>query len=236
MVWLVVAAYFAVTVPLGASSASALPQQLTAGLVLRLLVAIAIGWGPVLVLLIVFVWRTERRKSVHETFSALGFKKEGSGRSLLWSVALFPVYAVIGLLSLMVASYAAPPSGGGPIPSWYPYYAVLYSFFPVAVVEEAFGRGYLLDRMMPAHPSGLVQAAPALLLSSLLFTLYHLPAYLVLYSFSPTRTALLLAGNVFPLSVVLGVAYVRARVRNVAGPVFIHFLLDSLPYVLFAIL
>jgi membrane protease YdiL (CAAX protease family) len=109
---------------------------------------------------------------------------------------------------------------------------IMYSFFPVAVVEESIGRGYILDRLMPQHPSSLVKALPAILLSSLLFTLYHLPSYLMLYSFSVPWTFALLAGNVFPWSVALSIAYVRARTRNILGPVLIHFLADGLPFVL----
>lgn len=116
----------------------------------------------------------------------------------------------------------------------YLYYAALSAFFPVAVFEEAFGRGYLPDRLLPPHPSRIATATPAFLVSSVLMTLDPLPGYLGVYSFSPTRAALLLGLNVFPLSFVLGVVYLRARVRNVAGPVVIHFHLDSLPYLLLA--
>ncbi|MEM1589258.1 MAG: CPBP family intramembrane glutamic endopeptidase [Candidatus Bathyarchaeia archaeon] len=60
------------------------------------------------------------------------------------------------------------------MPAWYPYYMIIYAFFPVAVVEEAFARGYMLDRLMPEHPSSLARAFPAIITSSILFTLYHL--------------------------------------------------------------
>lgn len=109
---------------------------------------------------------------------------------------------------------------------------VIYSFFPVAVVEEAIARGYMLDRLMPQHPSSLAKALPAILLSSLLFTLWHLPSYLLSYPLSPTWAIGLLAGNVYPISVVLGIAYVRARTQNIIGPLLIHFLLDSIPIIL----
>jgi membrane protease YdiL (CAAX protease family) len=76
-------------------------------------------------------------------------------------------------------------------------------FFPVAVVEEIVGRGYMLDRLMPQDPSSLVKALPAILLSSLFFTIYHVPTYLKGYAFSIPRTVGLLTLNVFPISVVL---------------------------------
>jgi len=109
---------------------------------------------------------------------------------------------------------------------------IVYSFFPVAVVEEAFGRGYMLDRLMPIHPSSLAKALPAIIIGSLLFTFYHLPSYLGVYSLSLPWAVALLAGNVFPWSVALSIAYVRARTRNILGPVFIHFLADSIPIIL----
>lgn len=77
----------------------------------------------------------------------------------------------------------------------YLYYAALSAFFPVAVFEEAFGRGYLPDRLLPPHPSRIATATPAFLVSSVLMTLDPLPGYLGVYSFSPTRAALLLAST-----------------------------------------
>jgi len=105
---------------------------------------------------------------------------------------------------------------------------IIYAFFPVAVVEEAFGRGYMLDRLLPQHPSSLKKGLPAILLSSLLFTLWHLPGYVIGYRFSIPWIASLLAVNVFPLSVVLSVAYIRAKTRNIVDPLPIHFLLDAI--------
>jgi len=109
---------------------------------------------------------------------------------------------------------------------------IIYSFFPVAVVEEAFARGYMLDRLTPHHPSSIVKALTAIVLSSLLFTLWHVPGYLIAYSFSIPWVVGLLAGNVFPISLVLSIAYVRARTRNIVGPMLIHFLLNALPMIL----
>jgi hypothetical protein len=57
---------------------------------------------------------------------------------------------------------------GAQVPTWYLWYMIIQFFFPVAVVEEAVGRGYMLDRLMPQHPASLVKALPAILLSSLL--------------------------------------------------------------------
>lgn len=136
------------------------------------------------------------------------------------------------MFSSFLGPISSSPSSNGQIPTWYLYYMIIYSFFPVAVVEEAFARGYMLDRFMPQHPSSLTKALPAILLSSLLFTLYHLPTYVIRYYFSPYWIIVLLAGNVFPISVVLSVSYVRAGTRNIIGPILIHFLADSIPIIL----
>jgi membrane protease YdiL (CAAX protease family) len=138
---------------------------------------------------------------------------------------------------LMVVSYffgsvSFPQAGSGQVPPWYLYYMVFYSFFPVAVVEEAFARGYVLDRLMPENPLSLRKAVPAILLSSLLFTLYHIPGYLRVYMFSPAYATALLGLDVFPMSVFLSMAYVKAGTRNVAGPVLLHFLADGFPVII----
>ncbi len=241
IVWLFVALYFAIGIAFGGSSKGTMPQDVTIFYVLVLLIwSIAISWGPILVFLVIFVAWREKRRSLRNIFSSVGLRTKGSVKSVLWSIALFPFFFVIGLM-IVVFSYflgAIPipvqtsASTNGQTPIWLLYYMIIYSFFPVAVTEEAVARGYMLDRLMPEHPSSLVKALPAILLSSLLFTLYHLPSYLWLYTLSTPWLIALLAGNVFPWSVALSLAYVRARTRNILGPVLIHFLADAMPYVL----
>lgn len=241
IVWIFLSLYFTIPQILSTgSSGNTLPQDVTISLVLGLLSAMLISWGPIIVFFVIFLVLWEKRRSLIDIFSSVGLKRKGSDKSLLWGIALFPLIIIIIILLMMMLSYFLGPSpllqGSGSssqqTPLWYPYYMIMYSFFPVAVVEESIGRGYILDRLMPQHPSSLVKALPAILLSSLLFTLYHLPSYLMLYSFSVPWTFALLAGNVFPWSVALSIAYVRARTRNILGPVLIHFLADGLPFVL----
>jgi len=191
---------------------------------------------------VLFLVLWEKQRSVRNLFSSVGLKREGIVKSLLWSLALFPAFVAIGLVSMTFASAlmsvqssSALISTNGQFPLWYSYYLIVYAFFPVAVVEEAFARGYMLDRLMPEHPLSLKKALPAILLSSLLFTVWHLPSYLSPFlagsQVSMLFVAVILGGNVFPISLVLGVAYVRARSRNIVGPVLIHFLLDALPVI-----
>ncbi len=231
---MVLTAYFSVALLLLGPSAGTLPAQFTLALALRLAAGALESYGVIILVLVVFVAVTEQQRSPRVILASLGFRRSGVARSLLWSVALFPLYALVGLVFLALVSPVALSSGGGPVPSWYVYYIVPYSLVPVAVVEEAFARGYILDRLLPSHPIRLRRAAPAILLSSLLFTLFHVPGYLLRYSMSAGGAALLLTANVFPLSVMLGIAYVRSGTRTVAGPVLMHFLFDALPYLLVA--
>lgn len=204
-----------------------------------LLIGSAEVYGVLLAFLLVFVAVWEKQRSLRGIFSSTGLKREGIVRSVLWSFALFPLFVVIGLASMLLVSFlgTAPSlrtfvSSNGQFPMWYRYYMIAQAFFPVAVVEEMFARGYILDRLMPEHPSSLRKALPAILLSSLLFTVWHLPSYLAGHGFSVLQVATLLAGNVFPISVVLSIAYVRARSRNIVGPVLVHFLLDAMPVII----
>lgn len=204
-----------------------------------LLVESAEVYGVILVFLVVFMVVWEKRRSLKDIASSMGLKLEGTVGSTAWSFALFPVLVGIGLVSMMLASFLGPTaslniavSSNGQLPLWYRYYLIAQAFFPVAVVEEMFARGYLLDRLMPEHPAGVRRALPAIFLSSVLFTVWHLPSYLAGQGFSSLQVVILLAGNVFPISLVLGVAYVRARGRNIVGPVLVHFLLDAIPVII----
>jgi membrane protease YdiL (CAAX protease family) len=191
--------------------------------------------GTFLIFVFILFWR-EKPQTLTGFFSSIGFKRSGVKSSVAWSFALLPAFAVVGLASQFALSFLMPASSSSGVlgttsqlQSWYYWFAIAQSFFPVAVFEEAFARGYLLDRLMPEHPSRLVKALPAVVLSSLLFTLWHLPSYLAGYHFSIPVVVGLLSLNVFPLSVLLSVAYVRAKTRNIAGLVAMHFLLDAGP-------
>ncbi len=178
--------------------------------------------------------------SIHEgrrladVFAALGLRKDGIVRSLEWGVLVLPLVVVVGLGgTILLASVLGPLPPGftrtGPQPAWLLWFTLAESFFPVAVVEEMYGRGYLLDRLLPGHPCTVRRAVPALLLSAALFALWHLASYLEAYAFSLAWTVGLIALNAFPLGIVLGIAYVRSRTQNIAGMILLHFLLDALP-------
>jgi membrane protease YdiL (CAAX protease family) len=206
---------------------------------LSLLVEAAEVYGVLLAFLVVFVALNEKQRSLRDILSSMGFKRKGITKSILWSFALFPLFIIIGLVSMMLSNYlsslsssGAFVSSNGRFPLWYSYYMIIYALFPVAVVEEMFARGYVLDRLMPNHPSSLTKALHAIFLSSLLFTVWHLPTYLAGHGFSLLQVSVLLVGNVFPISVMLSIAYVRSKSRNIAGPVLVHFLLDAIPVII----
>lgn len=192
-------------------------------------------YGVLLIFLVAFVALREKRRSSGDIFSSLGLKPNGAGKSVLWTFALFPLFVVIGLASMLLSSLATTPtsaSSPSQIPPWYFGYLIVQAFFPVAVVEEMVGRGYMLDRLIPQHPSSITKAAPAILVSALLFTVYHIPTYLTGYHFSIAQTAIALSLNVFPNTVIVSIAYVRSKTRNIIGPILMHFLLDALPIII----
>jgi len=239
IVWIFVVSYLTVLAVFSGSSTGTLPQALTVSIVFALLIAMAQPFGLMLIFLVIFLALYEKRHSLVEIFSSVGLRRKGIRKSILWTFALIPLIFVVYLLLMMITYFLGPisfpqasSSNNGETPLWYLYYMILYSLFPVALVEETFARGYLLDRLMPRHPSRLLKALPAILLSSLLFTLYHLPTYLKVYQFSTAWAIALLTGNVFPWSIILSIAYVKAGTRNIIGPVVMHFLADSMPIVL----
>ncbi len=162
IVWLFVTLCFAVPMLFRNLSSRPIPQDITMSIILSLFINIAIPWGLVIVFLVIFLAFWEKKRSLKEIFASMGLKRKGSVKSFFWTLALIPFFLVIYLLLMMFSYFLGPVSfpqvsgpSGGPVPLWYLCYMTMYSFFPVAVVEEAFARGYVLDRLMPEHPSKL---------------------------------------------------------------------------------
>ncbi len=221
------------------SSGGTLPQHLSVSVALNLLTSFALSYGVWIVVFIGFLAAWEKKRSLRDILNSVGLKKDGLRKSIFWALVLLIPTALVAILVMglfsnllgpVSATQVTNPSGVSQ-PIWYLYYIIVYAFFPVAVFEEAFGRGYLLDRLMPYQPCGITKALPAIVLSSILFTLFHLPAYILVYSFSRPWAIVLLIANVLPNSIFLSISYVRSRTRNIVGPVFVHFLMDSLPYI-----
>lgn len=218
-----------------------MPQHISGALILGQLTSFGLTYGIWIIAFIGFLAVWEKKHSLKDILGSIGFKKEGLGKSVFWGLLiLIPAGLVFFFVTALFGSLLGPMSQGtsssGPSPpTWYLYYLIIYAFFPVAIFEEAFGRGYILDRLMPKKPSSLKEAFPAIFLSSILFTLFHVPSYVLLYSVSPIWAVVLLLGNVLPNSIFLSISYVRSRTRNIGGPVLAHFLMDALPYVLMLI-
>jgi membrane protease YdiL (CAAX protease family) len=223
------------------SSGGSIPQNISAALILGQLTSFGLTYGVWIVVFVGFLAVWEKRRSLKDILYSVGFKKEGLGKSIFWGLLiLIPVGLVFYFVTMLSGNLLGPitqvtNSSGASPPTWYICYLIIYAFFPVAIFEEAFGRGYMLDRLMPQKPSGIKEALPAIILSSILFTLFHVPSYILSYSFSPIWAVTLLIGNVLPNSVFLSVSYVRSRTRNIGGPILAHFLMDSGPYLLMLI-
>jgi membrane protease YdiL (CAAX protease family) len=203
-----------------------------------------VEYAPVLIFLFLFVRSYEMRgksTGIRSLLSSVGWKKEGTKESLKWALVFLlivgPLSLVLsGLQSLVAAgtgtASAQPPMTSIPLSS---LAVVVVSAFATAVTEETAVRGYILDRLMPSHPSTLRSSTGAVITTSAMMTTYHASPYLNSYGFSPAVAAVGLLG-VFVYSVFLSFAYVRSKVRNASGPIVFHFLLDAGFYIaLFAV-
>jgi membrane protease YdiL (CAAX protease family) len=150
-----------------------------------------------------------------------------------WALVFFLVAIPVGLVMLALESavagagaehLAGSTSSAGPLPAWYFTFAIATLVLDV-ITEETVMRGYILDRMMPAHPSTLRQSLRIVLVVSVMMSLYHLAPYLYTYGFSPALTGVNLVAD-FLYSVLISFAYVKSRAGNVAGPILFHFILD----------
>jgi len=101
-------------------------------------------------------------------------------------------------------------------------YSIIYPLYPVAISEEVLFRGLILGRLIPrdlalGRLEELPRAMPAVLVSSLYFTLVHIPLYMV----QGNTSDLFL---VFIYGIVSGVTYVLTG--GILPAVLIHWLTD----------
>lgn len=190
---------------------------------------------PIPLFLVLFVRHYEKSVSATSAIASLGLNRRGIKSSLIWIVPFFVLLAVVIEVwtvftqALLGPNFVTAISGSNKTPQWYAILIIISALFN-AVMEETLGRGYMLDRLMPAHPTSLAAALPAVLAVSTLGTLYHIGPYLLSYQFSPISSFYNLV-VVFLCFAFIGFAYVRSRVRNISGPILMHFLLDALPFV-----
>ena len=239
MVWAFVVAFlsvvFLVAFLLGSGSTQAIPTSFSLPWALSFGLNAALFFVPIMLFLVLFVRHYEKR-NFRSTVSSLGLNRNGIRRSLLWSI-VFMVPLVVAILlweelvvGLFGPSFFTAQSQASKIPQWYVVATIIYLLVN-ALLEESIGRGYMLDRLMPSHPSGLVASLPAILGVSVLGLLYHVPEYVLAYHFSPLSSFYNLVIVFLSFSFV-GLGYVRSRVRNISGPILVHFLLDAVPYLL----
>jgi membrane protease YdiL (CAAX protease family) len=235
VVWLFVLVYWALVSFLthGPSSAQ-LPSTFTPSVLLGLVASILLQYGPVLLFLFLFVWFYERRRGrgLLSLFSSVGWNRVGVKPSLKWALAFFVVAIPVGLLMLLLesavahsgAEHLAGSTSSAALPLWYIPFAIVLLAADV-VTEETVVRGYILDRLMPAHPSSLRQSLAAVLVTSMMMSSYHLVPYLYTYGFAAALTGVNLVAD-FLYSILVCFAYIKSRAKNVSGPILFHLLLD----------
>jgi len=236
-VWLFALCYWALVSILahGSSSSSAqLPSTLTLSVFFGLTASLLLQYGPILLFLFLFVWLYEGRRGrgTRSLFSSVGWNRVGVRTSLKWALVFLVTAIPVGLLMLLLesavagsgAEHLAGTTSSTALPSWYIPFAIALLLADV-VTEETIVRGYILDRLMPAHPSSLRQSLTAVLATSVMMSSYHLVPYLYTYGFAPALTGVNLMAD-FLYSMLVCFAYVRSKARNVSGPVLFHFLLD----------
>ena len=108
IVWLFVTFYFAIGIAFSESSNGTLPQSITPSLIVSLLLAMATGWGVVLVFLVIFLAFWEGQRSLKGIFSSVGLKRKGSVKGVFWSFAMFPLFIIIGLMAMMISNFLGP--------------------------------------------------------------------------------------------------------------------------------
>jgi membrane protease YdiL (CAAX protease family) len=244
-VWLFILSYWALTSFFGrVESASKIPSVMTASLWLTFIAGQLVEYAPVLLFLFFFVWsyeKSERSGGIKTLFSSVGWNRTGIRQSLKWALVFLLILAPISLVLSSVQSLVAVGAEGASaqpamtsIPLSY-LIIIIISAFGTAVTEETAVRGYILDRLMPAHPSTLGQSLKAVVIASVMMMFYHAAPYINSYGYPLPLTAVALV-SVFVYSIFLSFAYVRSRVRNASGPILFHFLLDAGLYiVLFAL-
>jgi len=228
-------AFFVVSYTRGSGKAQQIPASFSAGVALSSVGGLLLGFVPILLFLVLFVRHTEGR-GFGSAFSSLGLNGSGVAKSIMWCLGfMVPLILAIGLwnegiVAVFGSGFETAQALANKIPQWYAGIA-LFNVVLTAVTEEAVGRGYMLDRLMPSHPAGLGASLPAVLGVSVLGMLYHVPEYVLSYSFSPLSSLYNLV-IVFLSFTFVGLGYVRSRVRSISGPILVHFLLDAVPYVL----
>lgn len=238
--WLFILSYWALTSFFGrVASTSQIPQVLTTSLLLSFIVSQLVEYVPILVFVFLLVWLSEKRErngGIRSLFSSVGWRRTGIKQSLKWSIVFLLLLAPIALLlseiqSVLVGSASQLGSAASKAVPTYYFLFVIISALCTAITEETALRGYILDRLMPAHPSTLRQSLNAVLITSILMMSYHAVPYLNSYGFSLSITILSLA-SVFVYSIFISFAYVRSRVKNVSGPILFHFILDAGVYII----
>lgn len=173
---------------------------------------------PIIWLIPVFymTWR-EKAKA-----KSLGITSENLFPSIYFGIGLGAIFAIEGLLlnfyKYQWSDFSA-NIGESPL-----FFALALSL-ATAVSEEITFRGYIFNRMLHALKNETV----ANLLSSLLWTLVHVPVSILWWKFDPTQT---LGYLILAFLFGVGSSYVFARTKNVFACILLH-ILWQWPIILF---
>ena len=158
--------------------------------------------------------------------SQIGLSKRKLGSSLLlagaWELVTF---LILGIIPFYAIARGLPT----PVPFSQTMITPMLHFMLVGLSEETWIRGLLLRRLREWRPEGLA----AVLWSSVIFVLFHVPAA-TLTIIRDTSLFPLLALSWSTLFVwAAGLAYITVKTGNLLGPIIVHGVDDIITKVLF---
>lgn len=145
--------------------------------------------------------------------SSLGITNKNLFKAIYWGIGLGFVFAFEGLLTNII-KYKGFHVSGGDVGLLFFLGSILLSF-ATAISEETVFRGYIFNRLWKIWNNELL----ANLISSLLFTLIHLPIGIFVLGYKPL---VMLAYLLFVFIFGFGSSFVFARSKNLVSSILLH--------------
>ena len=162
------------------------------------------------------------KKIERQPFSSLGWTTKNLFPSFYWGIGLGMVFALEGLVA-NVLKYRGFNFGAVYNPGQ--FFGALFLSFATAICEETVFRGYIFSRLWQIWKNEIFANA----VSSLLFSLIHLPVAVFVLGYTPAVMFIYLF-LVFVYGV--GAAFVFARSGNIISSILLH-VFWSWPVILF---
>jgi len=163
------------------------------------------------------------KKVERQPLSSLGWTTKNLFPSLYWGIGLGIVFLLEGVItniikysSLNFGAFQSSPQT---------FFEVLFLSFVTAISEETVFRGYIFNRLLKIWSNEWL----ANLVSSILFSLIHLPIAIFGLSYTP---GVMLVYLFLVLVYGVGAAFIFARTENIVSSIFLH-VLWSWPVILF---